>query len=74
MSNKTELVRVQPGDQRVRDARARLLIAQQHTHDTLVALRAEVVHKTDWREVVRARPLQLLSIAFVLGFFIGRRR
>ena len=36
-------------------------------------LRREVAARTDWRHVVRQRPLAVVAAAFLLGFFIARR-
>ena len=74
MSAEGQLVPIEPADRRVEDIRARLLLAQQHTHVTIVALRAEIAEKTDWRNAVRNRPALFLSAAFAFGFFVARRR
>ncbi len=41
---------------------------------SVMALRNEVVRRTDWREWIRARPAVFLGGAFVLGFWLGRRK
>lgn len=63
-----------PAEQRVAEARARLMLARERTQATLVALRAEITEQTDWRSWVRARPGLFLAAAFLIGFTYARRR
>jgi hypothetical protein len=41
---------------------------------SMLALRDEVVRKTDWRRLVRRQPAAFLGAAAVLGFLLGYRR
>jgi hypothetical protein len=41
---------------------------------SVVALRDEVVRRTDWRRWVARRPGTFLCTAFALGFWLGHRR
>jgi hypothetical protein len=41
---------------------------------SVLALRDEVVRKTDWRRVVRRQPAAFLGAAVALGFWLGYRR
>ena len=68
------LVHVPPADQRVEEARARLMLARQRTRGTLSALRREVSEKTDWHTWFRAHPELFLTAAFFAGFLLAKRR
>jgi hypothetical protein len=48
--------------------------ARERVESSLLALRHEVVRRTDWRRWVRQRPLAFLSGAVALGFLLGYRR
>lgn len=50
-------------------ARTRERVAQ-----SMLALRNEVVRRTDWRRVVREHPLLSAAAAFALGLWWGSRR
>jgi hypothetical protein len=50
-------------------ARARARVAE-----SVMALRNEVVKRTDWREWIRRRPVTYLAAAFAIGFLWGHRR
>jgi ElaB/YqjD/DUF883 family membrane-anchored ribosome-binding protein len=41
---------------------------------SVLALRNEVVRRTDWREWVRRQPATFVGAALVLGFLWGHRR
>ena len=51
----------------IQKARAQIALSAQQ-------LRHEVARRTDWRELVRQRPVACLAGAFVLGVWLGSRR
>ena len=48
--------------------------ARERVASSMLALRAEVVRKTDWRSWVRRQPTAFLGAAVVVGFWLGYRR
>ena len=48
--------------------------ARARVASSMLALRDEVVRKTDWRRVVRRQPAAFLGAALALGFWLGYRR
>jgi len=48
--------------------------ARERVAQSVMALRNEVVRRTDWREWIGRRPGTFLATAFVLGFLWGFRR
>jgi hypothetical protein len=48
--------------------------ARERVAQSVMALRNEVVRRTDWREWIAKRPGAFLAGAFVLGFLWGFRR
>jgi hypothetical protein len=63
-NNINELARAEADVERTRERVA----------NSVVALRDEVVKKTNWRHWVVHRPGTVLGAAFVLGFWFGSRR
>ncbi len=47
---------------------------RERLESSMLALRDEVVRKTDWRRVVRRQPAAFLGGAIALGFWLGYRR
>ncbi len=41
---------------------------------SLVSLREDLDHVTDWRRWFGRRPMRLVAAAFLLGLFVGYRR
>lgn len=74
MSVENGLVPVTPADQRVAEARARLMAARQRTRGTLAVLRRELSERVDWRTWFRDHPELFLGAAFAAGFLLGSRR
>lgn len=68
------IVRVRPEDQRVDEARMRLMLGRLHTGGALSSLRTELAEKTNWRTWFRADPGLFLTAAFAVGFLLARRR
>lgn len=48
--------------------------ARERVASSMLALRDEVVRKTDWRSWVRRQPAPFLAAAVALGFWLGYRR
>jgi len=48
--------------------------ARERVAQSVMALRNEVVRRTDWREWIRRHPAAFLAGAFTLGFLWGHRR
>ena len=48
--------------------------ARERVQSSVMALRDEVVRRTDWRHWVRRRPLPFFGAAIALGFWLGYRR
>jgi len=48
--------------------------ARERVQSSVMALRDEVVRRTDWRHWIRRRPVPFFSAAVVLGFWVGYRR
>jgi hypothetical protein len=48
--------------------------ARERVASSMLALRDEVVRKTDWRSWVRRQPAAFLGGAAALGFWLGYRR
>jgi hypothetical protein len=48
--------------------------ARERVTSSMLALRDEVVRKTDWRGWVRRRPVPFFGAAVALGFWLGYRR
>ena len=48
--------------------------ARDRVASSMLALRDEVVRKTDWRSWVRRQPTAFLGAAVALGFWLGYRR
>jgi hypothetical protein len=48
--------------------------ARERVTSSMLALRDEVVRKTDWRRWVRRQPAAFLGAAVALGFWLGYRR
>jgi len=48
--------------------------ARERVTSSIVALRDEVVRKTDWRGWVRRQPVPFFGAAVALGFWLGYRR
>ena len=48
--------------------------ARERVASSMLALRDEVVRKTDWRSWVRRQPAAFLGGAVALGFWLGYRR
>ena len=48
--------------------------ARERVTSSMLALRDEVVRKTDWRGWVRRQPVPVFSAAVALGFWLGYRR
>jgi hypothetical protein len=55
-------------------AEADLERTRERVAQSMLALRNEVARRTDWRRVVRERPLLCLGAAAALGFWWGFRR
>lgn len=47
---------------------------RERLESSMLALRDEVVRKTDWRRVVRRQPAAFLGAAIAVGFWLGYRR
>ncbi len=67
-------LRVPPADRRVEELRTRLMLARVRTRARLGALRTEVAEQTDWHTWYRAHPVPFLAAAFMVGFWLGKRR
>ena len=48
--------------------------ARERVTSSMLALRDEVVRKTDWRGWVRRQPVPVFGAAVALGFWLGYRR
>ncbi len=48
--------------------------ARERVTSSILALRDEVVRKTDWRGWVRRQPVPFVGAAVALGFWLGYRR
>jgi hypothetical protein len=48
--------------------------ARERVASSMLALRDEVVRKTDWRSWFRRQPAPFLGAAVALGFWLGYRR
>jgi hypothetical protein len=48
--------------------------ARERVTSSMLALRDEVVRKTDWRGWVRRQPVPFFGAAVALGFWLGYRR
>jgi hypothetical protein len=48
--------------------------ARERVESSLLALRHEVVRRTNWRGWVRRRPVAFVGGAIALGFLLGYRR
>lgn len=68
------VVHARPEDQRLDEARMRLMLGRLHTGGVMTALRTELVEKANWRTWFRADPGLFLSVAFGVGFLLARRR
>jgi hypothetical protein len=55
-------------------AEAELERTRERVAQSMLALRNEVARRTDWRRLVRDRPLLCLGAALALGFWWGFRR
>jgi ElaB/YqjD/DUF883 family membrane-anchored ribosome-binding protein len=55
-------------------AEAELERTRERVAQSMLALRNEVARRTDWRRVVRERPLLCIGTALALGFWWGFRR
>lgn len=47
--------------------------ARERVTSSVLALRDEVVRRTDWRTWIRRRPLPFFGAAIALGFWLGYR-
>jgi hypothetical protein len=56
------------------EAEADVERARERVALSVMALRNEMVRRTDWREWIRRRPGTFLAAAFALGFLWGHRR
>ncbi|HLK91308.1 MAG TPA: hypothetical protein VKZ18_15530 [Polyangia bacterium] len=48
--------------------------ARERVTSSVLALRDEVVRRTDWRSWVRRRPFPFFGAAIAIGFWLGYRR
>jgi hypothetical protein len=48
--------------------------ARERVQSSVMALRDEVVRRTDWRRWIRQRPVPFFGVAIGLGFWLGYRR
>jgi hypothetical protein len=57
-------------------ARAELEVerARERVATSMLALRDEVVRKTDWRSWIRRQPTAFFGAAIAVGFWLGYRR
>jgi hypothetical protein len=55
-------------------AEAELERTRERVAQSMLALRNEVARRTDWRRLVRERPLVFMGAALALGFLWGFRR
>jgi hypothetical protein len=55
-------------------AEANVERTRERVANSVVALRDEVVKKTDWRHWVAHRPGRVLGAAFLVGYWLGNRR
>lgn len=53
--------------------RADLEASREQIAQSLLNLRVEIGRQLDWRRPIRLRPLEAVGIAFVLGYWLGRR-
>ena len=64
----------QGGDAALARAEAELERTRERVAQSMLALRNEVARRTDWRRMVRERPLLFMGAALALGFWWGFRR
>jgi ElaB/YqjD/DUF883 family membrane-anchored ribosome-binding protein len=54
-------------------AAAEISSTRERVARSVLELQREIARAVDWREWIRSRPLVAVSVAFGLGFLLGRR-
>jgi hypothetical protein len=69
-----EETRASSGAEALAQAESDVERARERVTSSVLALRDEMVRRTDWRTWIRRRPLPFLGAAIALGFWLGFRR
>lgn len=72
--NKDLTVHTNPAEQRVADARLRLMLSRINASGAASSLRAELKENIQWRTWFRRDPGLFLGLAFAVGFLAAHRR
>jgi hypothetical protein len=64
---------IRPRDSAVVEAEAAIALSRDLVARSVLELQRELSRAMDWREWIRRKPLAAVSLAFGLGFLLGRR-